>query len=132
MKIKKLDHLVLTVNDIDRTITFYTDVLDMTVAHTSGGRKSLRFGKQKINLHKAGQEISPHARHPLPGSADICFVTETSMQQVIEHLNYIKLLSLPDQQKELVPQDPYCQFIFKTRTVISLKSPIKLINKSSR
>jgi catechol 2,3-dioxygenase-like lactoylglutathione lyase family enzyme len=94
MKIKKLDHLVLTVNDIDMTITFYTDVLDMTVAHTAAGRKSLRFGKQKINLHKAGQEISPHAMHPLPGSADICFLTETSMQQVIEHLNFHKITIL--------------------------------------
>jgi catechol 2,3-dioxygenase-like lactoylglutathione lyase family enzyme len=94
MKIKKLDHLVLTVNDIDMTITFYTEVLDMTVEHTAAGRKSLRFGKQKINLHKAGQEISPHARHPLPGSADICFVTETSMQQVIEHLNFHKITIL--------------------------------------
>ena len=82
------------VNDIDMTITFYTDVLDMTVAHTDCGRKSLRFGKQKINLHKAGQEISPHARHPLPGSADICFLTETSMQQVIEHLNFHKITIL--------------------------------------
>jgi catechol 2,3-dioxygenase-like lactoylglutathione lyase family enzyme len=101
MKINKLDHLVLTVNDIDMTITFYTDVLDMTVAHTAGGRKSLRFGKQKINLHTAGQEISPHARHPLPGSADICFVTETSMQQVIEHLSSHKITILAGPAKKV-------------------------------
>jgi catechol 2,3-dioxygenase-like lactoylglutathione lyase family enzyme len=46
MKIKKIDHLVLTVNDIHMTTTFYTDVLGMTVAHNTTGRKSLRFGEK--------------------------------------------------------------------------------------
>jgi len=50
-------------------------------------RKALRFGTQKINLHKAGQEVSPNAKHPLPGSADLCFIADTSMEQIIEHLN---------------------------------------------
>ena len=91
MKINELDHLVLTANDIDKTITFYTEVLGMELVQTDVERKSLRFGNQKINLHKAGQEISPHAKHPLPGTADLCFVTETPMQQVIEHLNSYKI-----------------------------------------
>ena len=94
MKLQKLDHLVLTAKDIDQIITFYTRVLGMELVHMNDERKALRFGRQKINLHKAGQEISPHARHPLPGSADICFLTETSMQQVIEHLNFHKITIL--------------------------------------
>ena len=87
MKVNKIDHLVLTTSDIEQTINFYTTILGMELISVEGGRKSLRFGTQKINLHEAGQEISPHAKHPLPGSADLCFITETSIQQVVEHLH---------------------------------------------
>ncbi len=87
MKVKKIDHLVLTTNDIEQTINFYTTILGMELIFIEDERKALRFGKQKINLHKAGQEISPHARHPMPGSTDLCFITETSIEQVVEHLN---------------------------------------------
>jgi len=87
MKVKEIDHLVLTAGNIDLTIEFYTTVLGMELESSKDGRKALRFGMQKINLHKAGQEISPHAKHPLPGSADLCFITEASIQQVVKHLN---------------------------------------------
>jgi catechol 2,3-dioxygenase-like lactoylglutathione lyase family enzyme len=87
MKVNRIDHLVLTTSDIEQTINFYTTILGMELISVEGGRKSLRFGTQKINLHEAGQEISPHARHPLPGSTDLCFITETSIQQVVEHLH---------------------------------------------
>jgi len=87
MKVNKIDHLVLTTSDIEQTINFYTTILGMELISVEGGRKSLRFGTQKINLHEAGQEISPHAKHPLPGSTDLCFITETSIQQVVEHLH---------------------------------------------
>ena len=85
MKVKELDHLVLTTSDIKQTIVFYTTILGMELISLEDGRKSLRFGTQKINLHKAGEEISPHAKHPLPGTNDLCFITETSIEEVIEH-----------------------------------------------
>jgi len=50
------------------------------------GRIALRFGKQKINLHEAGHEFEPKAKHPLPGSADLCFITEEKIESVIHHL----------------------------------------------
>jgi catechol 2,3-dioxygenase-like lactoylglutathione lyase family enzyme len=86
MQINKLDHLVVTVTDIEETLGFYTRVLDMESITFTDGRKALRFGEQKINLHKAGTEIEPHAQAPMPGSTDICFITDTPMQQVINHL----------------------------------------------
>jgi catechol 2,3-dioxygenase-like lactoylglutathione lyase family enzyme len=58
----------------------------MELESFGGGRKALSFGMQKINLHQAGHEISPHAKHPLPGSLDLCFITDTSLQLVIEWL----------------------------------------------
>jgi catechol 2,3-dioxygenase-like lactoylglutathione lyase family enzyme len=81
-----LDHLVLTVADLDRTIAFYRDVLGMRVETFGAGRTALVFGRQKINLHLAGHEFEPKAVRPTPGSADLCFIATTSLEQVIELL----------------------------------------------
>jgi catechol 2,3-dioxygenase-like lactoylglutathione lyase family enzyme len=86
MQIDRLDHLVLTVADIDRTVAFYTKVLGMQESIFSGGRRALTFGRQKINLHEAGREFEPKAKHPTPGSGDLCFVTDTPMHEVQQHL----------------------------------------------
>lgn len=85
-----LDHLVLTVADTDRTIAFYRDALGMEpiafeVADGST-RHALRFGPHKINLHVAGAEFKPHAETPKPGSADLCFLTQTPLAAWQEHL----------------------------------------------
>lgn len=86
MKVDSLDHIVLTVKDINATVNFYTCVLGMEIVTFGEGRKALRFGKQKINLHEHGNEIEPKAQHPLPGSADLCFITKQPLEQVIFHL----------------------------------------------
>ena len=77
--IDRLDHLVLTVADIDATIAFYSRVLGMSAMTFAGGRRALAFGAQKINLHRAGHEFTPHARTPAPGSADFCLITTTPL-----------------------------------------------------
>ena len=80
-----LDHLVLTVTDLDRTIRFYHEVLGMTAERfqvaDGSQRTALKFGSQKINLHLSGAEFAPHAAAPKPGSADLCFVTETPLEE---------------------------------------------------
>jgi catechol 2,3-dioxygenase-like lactoylglutathione lyase family enzyme len=83
----RLDHFVLTVADIGATCTFYTRVLGMEV-QTFGPlqRKALHFGRQKINLHQRGKEFEPKAAHPLPGSADLCFIAAVPLDAVIAHL----------------------------------------------
>ncbi|MCA9930007.1 MAG: VOC family protein [Anaerolineales bacterium] len=86
MKITHLDHLVLTVRDIEVTSRFYETVLGMEVATFGAGRKALRFGTQKINLHQVGKEFEPKALHPIPGSEDFCFLTLTPLEDVIAHL----------------------------------------------
>jgi len=97
MKINKLDHLVLTVGDIKKTCDFYTNVLGMEIVHFQEGRKALQFGNQKINLHQLGKEFRPHALRPTLGSADLCFITETPMEEIVEHLtkNNIPILEGP-------------------------------------
>jgi catechol 2,3-dioxygenase-like lactoylglutathione lyase family enzyme len=86
VKIESLDHLVLTVASIERSVDFYTRVLGMGVVTFAGGRKSLVFGKQKINLHQVGSEFLPCAGRPTAGSGDICFITDTPMDAVIAKL----------------------------------------------
>jgi len=87
MQIDSLDHLVLTVADIDATVTFYTKALGMGVVTFGAGRKALTFGSQKINLHQQGKEFEPKAERPTPGSADLCFLTRVPLNTVMAHLN---------------------------------------------
>lgn len=72
----ELDHLVLTVRSIKRTVAFYRDVLGIEAVQFAGGRWALKIADQKINLHQAGDEFSPHAAAPTPGSADLCFISQ--------------------------------------------------------
>ncbi|OXB58681.1 hypothetical protein ASZ78_016853 [Callipepla squamata] len=84
--IQRLDHLVLTVKSIEDTAAFYSKVLGMEVVTFKGNRKALRFGNQKFNLHEVGKEFEPKARSPVPGSADICLITEAPLDQLLGHL----------------------------------------------
>ena len=86
MHIDHLDHLVLTVTNIEATCVFYTQVMGMAVAEFGNGRKALTFGPQKINLHERGKEFEPKATWPTPGSGDLCFITYTPMNEVVAHL----------------------------------------------
>jgi catechol 2,3-dioxygenase-like lactoylglutathione lyase family enzyme len=86
MQIDHLDHLVLTVADLDVTVDFYSRVLGMQAVTFAEGRKALAFGQQKINLHLAGREFEPKAERPTPGSADLCFIVATPLDEVIAHL----------------------------------------------
>ncbi len=91
MKIDGLDHLVLTVKDINVTSDFYSKVLGIETLTFGGRRKALSFGSQKINLHEHGKEVEPKAQHPTPGSADLCFITSVPMSEVLTHLSSCKV-----------------------------------------
>ncbi|KMW71416.1 hypothetical protein TI10_21345 [Photorhabdus luminescens subsp. luminescens] len=86
MKIERLDHLVLTVKDLETSSHFYQRVLGMSIVTFSEGRIALSFGNQKINLHEYGREFEPKAQTPLPGSADLCFISLLPMDEIIQHL----------------------------------------------
>ena len=88
--LEHLDHLVLTVANIDATIDFYTEVLGMDVV-TVESRRALAFGIQRLSLQQRGHEVNPKAAHPTPGSADLCFLTTTSLEDVIVTLNEQKI-----------------------------------------
>ena len=86
MIIDRIDHIVLTVQDIDKTVEFYTNILGMNMVEFNQGRKALTFGNQKINLHQKGKEFEPKAYIPTCGSIDLCFITSTKIDQVKEEL----------------------------------------------
>ena len=86
MKITALDHLVLTVADIEKSIAFYTQVLGMEEITFGEGRKALLFGRQKINLHQRGAEVLPNAQNAACGTADLCLLTDTPLPQVLTEL----------------------------------------------
>lgn len=86
IRVDRIDHFVLTVASIEATCDFYSRVLGMQVRTFGSGRKALHFGRCKINLHQAGQEYEPKADKPVPGSADLCLIAETPLEQVIAHL----------------------------------------------
>src|SRR5713226_5644284 len=91
MKLDRLDHLVLTVRNIETTCKFYSDVLGMEVITFENGRKALSFGSQKINLHEAGKEFEPKAYRPTAGSADLCFTTTPPIDEVVKRLELSKV-----------------------------------------
>lgn len=100
MQIDHLDHLVLTVTNIEATCAFYERVLGMAVITFGEGRKALAFGQQKINLHEAGREFEPKAQRPTPGSADLCFITSVPLKDVMAHLraNEVTIIEGPVQR----------------------------------
>lgn len=87
MRLERLDHVVLTVRDVGATVAFYERALGMRSFTFDGGtRTALAFGRQKLNLHELGREHLPNAREARPGSADLCLLTDTPIEEMVEHL----------------------------------------------
>lgn len=85
--IDRLDHLVLTVADVEAAAEFYVRALGMERQVFGEGRVALHFGRQKINLHKSGGGTADIvARSPMPGSADLCFIASVPLAKVIARL----------------------------------------------
>jgi len=86
IRIKNLDHLVITASNLQAIIDFYTKVLGMEHVAFGDNLHSVHFGDQKFNIHDASTNVSPKAKNIVPGSEDFCLISETSVSQVIQHL----------------------------------------------
>jgi len=86
VEVDRIDHLVLTVKNIDATVDFYKSVMSMEKVCFGENRVALSFGSQKINLHQLGNEFEPKAGNVQSGSADLCFIIKQPVEQVINHL----------------------------------------------
>lgn len=97
ISIRSIDHLVLTVIDIEVTCSFYEKVLGMKRQGFGDGRVALHFGSQKINLHPSGKPVDKNVLHATPGSTDLCLITDQSMDEVMRSLekNEVKIIEGP-------------------------------------
>ena len=92
MKLEKIDHVVITVKDLDETIDFYTNILGMDLEKFSSSlnkdqiRYAVSFGSQKINIHEEKKPIKPNALNPSSGSMDICFISKNKINDWVHHL----------------------------------------------
>ena len=90
MNIASLDHLVLTVADIEATAHFYRAALGLEYEFFRGPegqpRHALRFGRQKINLHDRDTDTPTKARAPTPGSGDFCLIAAVPLAEVLARL----------------------------------------------
>lgn len=87
IQVSHIDHLVLTVADIERTADFYQEILGMEKVFFANDRIALAFGKQKINLHQMGNEYEPKATNVVTGGTDLCLIVSTPIQEVKSHLS---------------------------------------------
>jgi len=87
MQIERIDHLVLTVQNIQASCDFYAKILGMKAVAFQGGRKAVVFGNQKINFHESGKEFDPKALRPTPGSADLCFIVNDPLTKIVGHMD---------------------------------------------
>lgn len=85
MKIKGLDHLVITTQDLGKCLAFYGEILDMEIRQREG-RYALFFGSQKINIHRKKAEFLPAAAHVTYGSQDLCLIAEGSILEIYEEI----------------------------------------------
>lgn len=87
MRIDRIDHIVLTVKDVKKTVDFYKNILGMEVQDYGGKWKTMAFSQQRINLHEYGEDEVPiRAEKPTPGSADLCLISETPILEVLEEI----------------------------------------------
>ena len=92
MKLEKIDHVVITVKDLNTTIDFYTNILGMklekfsTSSYNSQIRYAVSFGSQKINIHEQKKPIKLRALKPSSGSMDICFISKNKIRDWVYHL----------------------------------------------
>jgi catechol 2,3-dioxygenase-like lactoylglutathione lyase family enzyme len=91
IEIDRIDHIVLTVESIEKTISFYEKALGMKTETFGENRRALCFGKQKFNLHEKGREFEPKAQRPTPGAIDLCLIATSRLSEVISHLQKVEV-----------------------------------------
>ena len=113
MNILNLDHIVLTVREIANTVEFYESVLGMSQEIYDDGRIALKFGNQKINLHEYGKETEPKASQPIPGSEDLCFITDTKIEVAMESVKSKEIYILEGPVKRTGATGSIISFYFR-------------------
>ena len=81
MKLKNIDHMVITTKDLDKCLHFYSDILGMK-HRVVDGQHVLEFGNEKFNIHEYVGEFLPYAKNAAAGSQDFCLVAEGDIYEI--------------------------------------------------
>ena len=99
MKMRRIDHVVLTVSDLEAAMRFYHEVFDMPIIddQSNDHLMTLRCGHQLIRLQKADRPTDLKAAHPTIGTADLCLVAGDKLDDIIHHLHsyYVDIIAGP-------------------------------------
>lgn len=87
LSLSAIDHFVLTVKDVERSVHFYSECLGCTVIRFGENRFAVQIGSSKINFHESDQVIEPHAAVPTSGSADFCLLTPLKVSEIESYLS---------------------------------------------
>ncbi|MEL6689404.1 MAG: VOC family protein [Pseudomonadota bacterium] len=104
-----IDHIVLTVRDIEASVAFLAAALQGEAITFAGGRRAVRVGNQKINLQTLGQEPRNHAR---VGSGDVCFLSDATPDAVAAHLTELGIEILEGPVEKSGAQGPIISHYF--------------------
>jgi catechol 2,3-dioxygenase-like lactoylglutathione lyase family enzyme len=88
--IDRIDHVVINCRDVDETAAWYQRVLGMErEVFGEDRRTALKFGGQKINLRPISADPSVWVTAPnaSPGTADLCFISPLSWDEIAGHLH---------------------------------------------
>ncbi|KRN58998.1 dioxygenase [Limosilactobacillus secaliphilus] len=97
---RRIDHIVLTVSDLERSRRFYHEVFDMPVIdqQTNDEVVTLRCGHQLIRLQTVGRDQKAlQADKPTVGAADLCLVSGDDVNETLHHFKsyYVDVIAGP-------------------------------------
>ena len=92
MGVRGIDHVAITVRDVEATLVFYRELLDAETLFEDLWRAGripvvlLQVGASRLSVHSASAPASPHAQSPTPGSVDLCFRWDGPIESAIARL----------------------------------------------
>ena len=99
MKMRRIDHVVLTVTNLEDSMRFYHEVFDMPVIDDQSNDEviTLRCGHQLIRLQKVDRSTKLVADKPTIGSADLCLVAGDKVDDILHHFKsyYVDVVEGP-------------------------------------
>ena len=87
LKIKDIDHFVITTADLQACLDFYVGTLGME-HRENNGHHNLYFPGGKISIHTKKGEFQPAANYPIYGSQDFFLIVEDDLETVKRELEY--------------------------------------------
>jgi catechol 2,3-dioxygenase-like lactoylglutathione lyase family enzyme len=93
MAVEGIDHLAITVSDVEVAVAWYARVLQAEPLHLDQWREGtipvvlLQVGRNRLSVHEAAAPAKPHAAVPTVGSVDLCFRWAGPLTDAQAHLD---------------------------------------------